>query len=185
MFATYLEENVVLQSTKAGARDIEDIWTDINKDPKRPVKARNAHANMKWWLEQHFPSLTFEYLQTSDQVQATQSLIRFIDGGFPVMMSVSHARVDGHIILVVGYRNYMPFTSSADFRLVVHDPYGRFDPTLLARTFAGKRWEGGVSLRSGSQVGPGQNNELPLASVGRQRQGDSRLGTFYLLSARR
>src|SRR5512138_2193876 len=38
---------------------IEDIWKQINEDPERPSKERNAHANMKWWLEQRFPGHSF------------------------------------------------------------------------------------------------------------------------------
>jgi hypothetical protein len=51
MIATYLEQSVVRQSTGGGAREIQEIWKDINESQQRPVKMRNAHANMKWWLE--------------------------------------------------------------------------------------------------------------------------------------
>src|SRR2546425_9228731 len=61
MMATYLEQSVVMQSTGAADRDILEIWKDINEDPKRPVKVRNAHKNMKWWLGRHFPTLIFDY----------------------------------------------------------------------------------------------------------------------------
>jgi len=127
---------IVNQSTGAAAREIGDIWKDINEDPRRPVNARNAHANMKWWLEQHFPSLRFEYLQTHREDTALESIIRFINNDFPVLVSVSHARVAGHIILVTGYANYQPGMSSQDFELIVHDPYGRFDPWLLSSVLA-------------------------------------------------
>lgn len=81
-------------------------------------------------------------------------------------MSVSHARVAGHIVLVVGYENYQPLTLTPDFHLVVHDPNGKFDPSLLSNLYGtyrtkvgGKRMglEGGMSLVSGGQSGPGQN----------------------------
>ena len=43
----------------------------------------------------------------------------------------------------------------------------------------------GMSLLGGGQRGPGYCCRVPIASVGRQRKGDDRRGTFYLLSARR
>jgi Peptidase_C39 like family len=185
MMARYLEQAVVFQSTGAGAREILDIWKDINESKERPVKARNAHANMKWWLERHFPSLHFDYHTIMDEIRACETVIEFINFGMPVLMSVSHARVEGHIILVVGYENYVPMMSTADFHLVVHDPYGKFDPSLLSSTYGAKRYVGGMSLMSGGQVGPGQNCPLHMTGVGRQRVGDARRGTYYLLSARR
>jgi hypothetical protein len=185
MMATYLERAVAIQSTGAGAREILDIWKDINESKDRPVKARNAHANMKWWLERYFPLLRFEYHTTTDEVRACEKVIEFINFGIPVLMSVSHARVEGHIILVVGYENYVPMVSTADFHLVVHDPYGKFDPSLLSSMYGAKRYVGGVSLMSGGQMGPGQNCPLCMTGVSRQRVSDARRGTYYLLSARR
>jgi len=185
MMAAYLERNVVLQSTGAADRAIGDIWTDINKDPKRPSKLQNAHANMKWWLEQHFPSLRFEYIQTHRENDALEAIVRFIDRGFPVLVSVSHSRVKGHIILVTGYAGYTPGQSSEDFELIVNDPYGRFDPSLLSNVFGSKRWTGGASLMGGGQTGPGQGNRLPIPAASRRRLGDAQAGTYYLLSASR
>ena len=185
MMASYLERAVAFQSTGAGAREILDIWKDINESKERPVKVKNAHSNMKWWLERHFPSLHFEYHTIMDETRACEKIIEFIKFGMPVLMSVSHARVEGHIILVVGYENYVPMMSTADFHLVVHDPYGKFDPSLLSSTYGSKRYVGGMSLMSGGQVGPGQNCPLHMSGVGRQRVGDARRGTYYLLSGRR
>jgi hypothetical protein len=185
MMASYLEQYVVHQSTGAAARAIGDIWKDVNQDPRRPVKLQNAHANMKWWLEKHFRSLRFEYVQTTREEQAIESIIRFIDRGFPVLVSVSHARVAGHIILVTGYANYSAGMSSSDFELIVHDPYGRFDPWLLSSVFGSKRWTGGSSLMSGDEVGPGRANRLPITSVSRRRTSDASSGHYYLLSASR
>lgn len=92
IFRTFL-----MQSTGAGDRNILDTWKDINQDPKRPVKVQNAHANMKWWLERHFPSLRFQYIQENHEDRALESIVRSIDGGFPVLVAISHARVHGHI----------------------------------------------------------------------------------------
>jgi len=182
MMANYLEDRVVMASTGAADRNITDIWKDINEDPHRPVKARNAHANMKWWLEKHFPRLNFKYLQLTKEDLALQSIISFIDAGFPVLVSISHARVQGHIILVIGYENYQRNLSSPDFRLVVHDPYGRFDPSLLSNLYGKSRFNGGASLLSGGETGPGRSTRLPITSVSRQRIGDTQKGTYYLLA---
>lgn len=185
MMAAYVEQHIVHQSTSAGASDILDIWKSINESPDRPVKARNAHANLKWWLERHFPSLRFEYLTMPDEARALEKIIEFIDRGVPVLMSVSHSRSEGHIVLVVGYENYVHSISSADFNIVVHDPNGRFDPFILSNLYGSRRWVGGSSLASGGQTGPGQNCRLPITGVSRHRQSDRRRGTYYLLSARR
>lgn len=185
MFATYLEQQVVHQSTGAAARQIHDIWKDINEGPGRPSKMRNAHTNMKWWLEQHFPRLRFEYIQAAQEDEAIRAIVRFIDCGFPVLMSVSHARVAGHIILVTGYENYRPGMSSADFALIVHDPYGRFDPLLLSELFGKQRWTGGMTLKTGDEVAPGKGVRVPIDAVSRRRAGDARAGSYYLLSVGR
>lgn len=185
MMAAYLEQQVVLQSTGAADKDILGIWKDVNQSAGRPVQARNAHANLKWWLEKHFPSLRFEYLTLRDEATAAEHIVRFVDAGMPVLMSVSHARVAGHIVLVVGYENYAPNQSSTDFKLVVHDPYGQFDPTLLSSAFGKRRFDGGMSLQSGGATGPGRAVRLPVTSASRQRDTDASRGTFYLLSARR
>ena len=185
MMAKYLEQDVVLQSTGAGDREILAIWKDVNEGAGRPAKVRNAHVNMKWWLEQHFPMLHFDYITLHDPGAAAERIIRFIDGGFPVMVAISHARVVGHIILVVGYENYVSNQSTLDFRLVAHDPYGKFDPSLLSKTFGKHRFDYGVSLSSGGQIGPGRAVRLPLSAASRQRAGDPGKGTFYLISAHR
>jgi hypothetical protein len=184
MMATYFEQHVVIQSTGGGSRDILDIWKDINESSDRPVKLRNAHANMKWWLERHFPTLQFEYLTLTDAGRALEKIVTFLNAGMPVLVSVSHARVDGHIILVVGYENYTPLASTPDFDLVVHDPYGRFDPSLLSKSYGRMRWLGGMSLADGGETGPGQSCRLKVEAVGRQATGDASRGTYYLLSAR-
>ena len=185
MMATYLEQAMALQSTGAAARAIADIWKDINESKERPLKARNAHANMKWWLERHFSSLRFEYHTLTDEARAYDMIIRFINSGMPVLMSVSHANSEGHIILVVGYENYVPLVSAFDFKLVVHDPNGKFDPSLLSRIYGVRRYQCGMSLESPGEMGPGNNCRLPVTGVSRQRVGDARRGTYYLLSARR
>ena len=182
MMAMYLEQNVVFQSTTGGSRRIVDIYKDINEGTKRPVQEKNAHANMKWWLEQHFPSLKFQYIRTTREDKAIEGIVGFIDRGYPVLVSVSHARVKGHIILVTGYANYSPGVSDPNFELVVHDPYGEFDPVLFSKEYGEGRWNRGESRLSGDEVGPGRFNRLPLEGISRRRAGDAQSGTFVLLS---
>lgn len=185
MFASYIEREVLYQSTGAGDRDIQQIWKDVNEGNQRPVQFRNAHANLKWWLEKYFRPLRFEYSTLTDATLAVERMIGYIDGSMPVLVSVSHANVEGHIILVVGYEGYLPNQSTPDFSLIVHDPYGAFDPSLRSKLFGKSRFQGGSSLMGGGQTGPGMNCRLPLDAVSRQRSGDAQRGTFYLLSARR
>jgi len=185
MFASYLEKFVMLQSTGAGDRAVQDIWKDINEDRNRPSQMRNAHTNMKWWLETYFSGLRFHYIQTKDEIQAIENIVRFINGGFPVLVAVSHVNVEGHIILIIGYENYIPNASSAHFKLVVHDPYGQFDPSLKSKLFGRRRWEGGASLLSGGERAPGMGTKLSISDVDRHRPGDAYFGTYYILSATR
>jgi hypothetical protein len=183
MYASYLEQNVVFESTGGADRDILEIWKDVNQGKERPSQYRNAHVNFKWWLESYFPTLKFFYGDTKDQLIALDRITTFIDQGFPVLVSVSHIKVDGHIILVVGYENYDPIASRFDFSLIVHDPYGAFDPSLRSKLFGKQRFDGGVCLPDGSEGGPGKNVKLPIESVSRQKSGDAMLGTYYTLSA--
>jgi len=183
MFAQYLENSVVLRSTGAGDREIGAIWKDINEGPGRPSKFRNAHANMKWWLEQRFPNINFEYGTETMPENVVEKIVGYVDRGFPVLVAVSHSRVEGHIILVVGYEGYMPNACSGDFRLVVDDPYGAFDPSLSSKMFGNRRFEGGASLLSGGQKGPGKEVKLAVDAINRHRKGDAYFGTYYMLSA--
>lgn len=186
MFANYIESQILKVS--GGAADLRpvDIYQTINKDPNRPQKKfTNAHSNMKWWLEQRFPSLTIQYLTTALEYEAIDDIVGFIDSGFPVLVAVSHANVEGHIVLVIGYQNYLENASSVDFKLVVHDPYGAFDPSLLSKSYGQQRFERGQCLQSGGELGPGTAVVLDPLAASRQRKGDKYKGTFYMISASR
>jgi len=184
MMAAYLEQTMFVGGGAVANRSIEDIWKDINEDPNRPAQEKNAHSNMKWWLEQRFPMLRVEYTTTKSEDKAIQVIVRSIDAGFPVLMSVSHERSKGHILLVIGYTNYSPqVCTGEEFVLIVHDPYGEFDPILRSKLFGKKQW--GMSLLDGSEAAAGQAVRLPITSVSRHRSGDPALGTYYLLSASR
>jgi len=186
MFALYLEREVLQMSGGAAQLEPARIYKTINEDAKRPVKGvQNAHGNIKWWLEQRFPSLSFNYVTTRDETVAIENIVRFIDSGFPVLVSVSHANVPGHIIVVMGYEGYLERQSAPGFKLVVHDPYGAFDPSLLSKSYGKQRYERGMSLQSGGETGPGTAVRLNPSAASRQRKGDASKGTFSLISASR
>jgi hypothetical protein len=131
MMAMHIENSVIFASTGGADTPISSIWKEISQSPERPEKARNAHKNMVWWLEKRYdPPPKFSYLTTHFIDPAIDSVVRFIDGGFPIIASVSHQAVKGHIILIVGDEGYEAMACSAGLHFVVHDPYGRFDPTL-------------------------------------------------------
>lgn len=186
MFATYLEQEVLKISGGAPNLRPVDIYHTINKDPKRPNKKfTNAHANMKWWLQERFPTLNFQYVTTALEWEAIDAIVGFIDSGFPVLVAVSHANVEGHIVLVLGYENYRENASSVDLRLVVHDPYGAFDPALLSKEYGKQRFDRGMCMQSGGEMGPGTAVRVDPLAASRQRKGDKYKGTFYLISASR
>lgn len=185
MMSVYLEREIVFQSTGAETLPIEQIWSEVNTGPGRPSAARNAHANFKWWLERRFAGLRFKYTTWSNEADAANAITQSIDLRMPVLASVSHERVRGHIVLVIGYEGYDPRMSSVAFQLIVHDPYGRFDPLLDSNLYGGRRMTGAVSLLTGSELGPGQGVRLPITALGRRRSHDASAGTFFLLAPRR
>jgi hypothetical protein len=180
----YLERMSSSPAGAIGTTNITDIKTAVNKGVGRPDTTHtNSHLNFKWWLEQRFPKLKFDLIWVNEEI-AGPKIVGYIDRGSPVLMAVSHARVEGHIMLTIGYENYVPGVSSEDFQLVVHDPYGAFHPTLHRKDYGANRWAGGSSLASGGEIGPGQSCHLPLTAMSRQRTGDKAFGTFTLLAAR-
>ncbi|MFN8651512.1 MAG: C39 family peptidase [Gemmatimonadales bacterium] len=183
MFATYLERSVLQVSGGAEALKPTDIYKTINGDPKRPnQKFTNAHANMKWWLEQRFPTLPFQYVTTALEYEAIDRIVAFIDNGYPVLVAVSHANVQGHIVLVIGYEGYYPTMSSTEFKLIMHDPYGAFDPSLKAKLWGKQRFDTGMCVAGGGEIGPGTAVKVDPSAASRQRKGDAQKGTFYLIS---
>ncbi len=186
MMSSYLEGSDGLNAGPAASLNPVDIYHTINTDSARPDKVNtNAHKNMIWWLKQRFPTLNFKEIITKDDTQATEAIVNAIDRDSPVMVGVSHARVPGHILLVIGYVNYRPFQCSADFGVVVHDPYGKFDPSLSSKLYGARRFDGGASLVQGGENGPGKSVVLPITGVSRQRAGDAARGTWFLIFAER
>jgi len=185
MMATYIENKVLMASCGGADREIKDIWTDINTGTARPERIRNSLGNMKWWLQRHYPMLKFSYTEINRENVALELLIKLINGGFHVLTSVSHAGTHGHIILVVGYENYLPMMSSESFNLVIHEPYARFDPSLKHRIFGKHRFDGAQSVKSGGEAGPGSFDRIPITSASRRRPGDVSYGTYRFISCTR
>jgi hypothetical protein len=184
MFAAYIEREV-LHIESAAALELKpvDIYATINGSESRPDKEqKNSHANMMWWLKQRFPTINFKYVTRKLDFEAIEQIVRFINSGFPVLASVSHARVAGHFVLVLGYENYLENASSPAFRLVVHDPFGAFDPSLLSDAYGKQRYSGGLSLQAGGEMGPGTAVRLDPLCASKQKKTDWNKGTFYLIS---
>jgi len=83
------------------------------------------------------------------RTQAIDNIVRFINGGFPVLVAVSYMNAEGH-------------SSSVDFKLVVHDPYGQFDLALKSKLFGKRRCDGGASLLGGGEWAPGMGTNCRL-----------------------
>jgi hypothetical protein len=183
MFAKYLEQR--MQMSSAGAeKSVYEIWKEINEDPERPSKVRNSYENFSWWLQKYFGSRRFEVKSSRSVDEAIQLVVRYIDHGYPVMVSTNHSRTDGHIILVVGYENFEPSMSSARVNFVCHDPYGKFNPALGSKLFGKRRFDTGMSLMSGGEIGPGKGLRYDYDAIRRVRRDKHSSGTYFLVSAR-
>lgn len=169
----------------AGGYEIMDIFNEINGSPSRPDKAhRNSHANILWWLESHYPGISWARLGNLDIDHAIAKIVEFINGRIPVMASVSHSRTKGHFILLVGYENYNHL-QCADYTILAHDPYGKFDPSLASHFYGRCRSHDPVEracVTSDSGAGPGKFVRLRLTRTRRNRPGRWGFGTHCLIS---
>ena len=182
MFASYLARRSATSNPGASA-SIQEIWQEINTGFARPYPGRNSYRNMRWWLEQYFPSRRFEVASASDVASATRLLTDKVNLGYPVMVSTNHARTSGHIVLVVGYLGPHQF-ESGDIHFVCHDPYGKFDPQLLSKDYGRNRFSGGRSLLTGGESGPGKSVVYDIEGVRRSRKDKHSAGMFYMISGR-
>ncbi len=184
MFAQYLEQKL-MKSTPAGGKAIGDIWTEINTGEERPVKGRNAYENMRWWLEKHFsPPLKFEVGSTRNADEAIASVVARVDRGYPVMVSTNHERTDGHIILVIGYEGFKAGSCDPNVQFVCHDPYGKFGPKLKSKLYGKRRFEQGMTLMAGGEVGPGKAVKYDYEGIRRIRSDKHSNGTYFLVSVK-
>jgi hypothetical protein len=188
MYAQYLDNKN--KKSGAGGKQVQEIFDAINtpqgNPDKRPSTLKNAHKNMMWWLESNYTPLKFTKLETRESAQAYNAVINSIDNGFPLIASVSHVRVKGHINIIVGYvreRHVNQSFDAAECKVIVHDPYGAFHPSLRSKLYGSERFSVGMSLAAGGEIGPGHNVVLRLGDVNRQRSSDrpERVGNYEFM----
>ena len=83
MMASYLD--ALSGVSGAGGNSATAIKDSVNSG-KGPSKLKNAHANFKWWLEQNYPNLVFEYTSTKLDFEAIDKVVYHINRGYPVLM---------------------------------------------------------------------------------------------------
>jgi len=163
-------------------RSIPQIWQEINTGDKRPNPGRNSWGNFVWWLNNNIIDRKFKSKETNDEIEAILYIIDAIDNGAPILLSVNHERSEGHIILVIGYENYVPNQSTADFRLICHDPNGKFDPELHSKLYGKEKYTGGMSLLGSGDYGPGYAVLLSPESIKRNRNEFHNAGKFIMMT---
>ena len=180
MMATYLARRSGI-SHPAEATPIQEIWATINTGTARPVRQRNSYENMRWWLQQAFPHLKFEVARETKQAEGILRLKSKIDRDYPALVSTNHSRTKGHIILVIGYAD-PPGATSGETLFACHDPYGKFDPQLFSGEYGKRRFEGGQSLGTGGESGPGKAVWYNYEGVRRSRSDRHSTGSLYVIS---
>ena len=173
MYSMYLSQRLGM-SSPAAAKEIEAIQQEMKTDPKRPVKGASsylAHANFVWWMNKYFTSLTFKKVTTKNKLTANKLITGSINSGFPVIVSTSHSRTRGHIILVIGYKKN---ADTGALRFICNDPYGKFDPSLNSKLFSKRRYTGGMTLLDCSEEGPGKQVTYNSRAIMRSRKSDKR-----------
>ena len=166
------------------AMTVQDIWKEINESEDRPSSTRNSYQNMVWWLGKYFPGHDFEVSSTKNTGEATGKVVHYINQNYPIMVSTNHARTSGHIILVIGYRNHF-LDQSSSVQFICHDPYGKFDPQLGSLKYGMRRYDGGMSLLDGGEIGPGKSVVYDYQGIQRIRSDKHSTGTYYMISAGR
>lgn len=164
-------------------KEIEQIYKEINIGNERPVKKRNAWKNFVWWLNKETGSSMFSLKITEDEAEATEYIIQSINNGFPVILSTNHMRTKGHIIMVIGYQNYIPNQSNPDLKFVCHDPYGTFHPDLASNLYGKNRYDYGQTNIDGSEEGVGKGVLLGLGALKRIRSDRHNTDRFAMISA--
>lgn len=181
MFGLYVSAKIGISSPIEGM-DIQDIWTEINQGQNRPALGRNSYQNMAWWLNTHLRPYKFEVKSSKNTDDAIKHIVGRVKSEFPVMVSTNHSRTDGHIILVVGYAGHSRDACSST-SLVCHDPYGKFNPKLGSKLHGGSRFETGMSLADGGEVGPGKSVRYDYEGIRRIRKDKHSSGTYFMVSA--
>lgn len=181
MFGMYLESRLAMSSPGPN-QSIQEIWAEINTGTARPVKARNAYANMSWWLERYFAPERFHVIATSSVDVAATQVVAKLDNGWPIMVSTNHDRTKGHIILVIGYQS--DGLVSGEVHFICHDPYGKFDPQLSSKQYGKRRFDGAASLPNSGEDGPGNAVLYDYQGIQRIREDRHSAGKFFLITTR-
>src|SRR6266550_4291803 len=68
-------------------------------------------------------------------------------------------------------------------KFVCHDPYGKFNPGLKSKLFGKRRFDTGMSLATGGEIGPGKGLRYDYDAIRRVRNDKHSSGTYFLVSA--
>lgn len=141
-------------------KSIETIYNEINVGNSRPVPQKNNWINLAWWLNKHSENPLFSIKKTQSEADAIEYIVKCINDNSPVIISTSNFNTSGHLVLIVGYLNYIPNQSNPDFKLICHDPYGQFFPQLHSDLYGPNRYDFGMSLPDGNENGVGKGVEI-------------------------
>lgn len=162
-------------------KSIESIYKEINEGEARPVKQKNAWDNIVWWLNSNNNTPSFSLLKTKNEADAIEHIVRCLNNNSPVIISTNNFKTRGHLVLIVGYKNYIPNQSTQDFRFICHDPYGKFFPDLHSDLYGSKRYDFGMSLPDGSEDGVGKGVEITPATLRRFRDDKHHTDYFVII----
>lgn len=180
--STCLKMMAMFSNVPGKNQSIEDIYNTVNKDQDRPEKVPctndssgkekcpNRWGNIVWWWNDkavvNSTQPTMKSFTTEDPTKAIEHIISNLDNNKPLIMSVTneHAK-SGHLVLVLGYKDYLANQSHPDFRIVCHDPNGKFFPELSSELHSGLRHLEGYTNVSGSEMGPGAGVEITIDSL--------------------
>ena len=160
MYAQYLDRTKFPGST-AGNVEVPKIWSDINvaghPDKRRVKNGQNAHKNIQQWLEDRYSPLLLNWNYLNEPEDAIRLVMRSIKQGYPVLAGVSHARVAGHIVLIVGYELGSAVPTSPDAHPFL--PYGTWpDLAPFSARQLQSRMDDGVGARSSSNRSEGTHS---------------------------
>jgi hypothetical protein len=162
-------------------KSISSIYKEINEGEARPVKQKNAWDNIVWWLNLYNDTPSFSLLKTKNEAEAIEYIVKCINNNSPVIISTNNFKTKGHLVLIVGYKNYIPNQSNPDSRFICHDPYGQFFPELHSDLYGPKRYEFGMSLPDGSEDGVGKGVEITPTTLKRFRDDKHHTDYFVMI----
>lgn len=163
-------------------KTVQSIYKEINEGEARPVKQKNAWKNMVWWLNSNDDTPSYTLLKTKNEAEAIEHIVKCINNDSPVIMSTNNFKTKGHLVLIVGYTNYVPNQSNPNFKLISHDPYGKFFPELHSNLYGSKRYDFGMSLPDGSEDGVGKGVEITPTSLRRFRDDKHHTDYFVMIA---